>query len=159
MNISIKNEKSLIKWYTLIKEAKMKKTVRKHPEQLKKLSQGLINIQIGLETICNSFKKRTPKPSTQCQALMSHIQQIGHVAMELESIKSLVLAGKDYTNFCFLIIHGSDMADYLLSLKSSNNISRQHALDWKKLALKFRPFLEENANHSSHKLIMNRGVN
>ncbi len=128
----------------------MKKAVKKYSGPLKKLSQALINIQTGLEIINSSGAF---KSSAQSKEMINYTQQIGQMVKELEGIKSFILIGEDYINFCFLIIHGCDMADYLLTLKGSSAVSCQHALSWKKLVVEFRPLLQENANNPSHKWI------
>ncbi len=74
--------------------------------------------------------------------IIGAIQKVMTMVREVKEMKKLTLIDKDFTNFCFLLIHGSDMADYLLTLEESSEKVRWHAHSWKKIAGTFKPFLE-----------------
>lgn len=118
----------------------MKKSIRKSAEYLQKFSQILQSVQFGMRGLVFPLKE----VPAQIPQLLNHAQEMQQIAQQMGSLRSITLFGQDYTNFCFFIIYGSEMADYLLSTQRSSQLSRRHALRWKELAVKFTPFLQAN---------------
>lgn len=59
-----------------------------------------------------------------------------------DTLYSIILCGEDYVSFCNLIVCGSSMAEYLLSLSRSSELAKNHAQFWQKLVVAFKPYLE-----------------
>ncbi len=76
--------------------------------------------------------------------------QIDNILQKLEFLRqtsspsraSITLSPEDYIHFCNLIVCGSSMAEYLLSLSRSSKSAKNHAQFWQKLVGHFKPYLE-----------------
>lgn len=64
--------------------------------------------------------------------------------LEAQEIKSLTLLNQDFSNFCLLLVNGSDMADYLLARHETSKKIQIQARYWKDTAVQFKPFLKNS---------------
>ncbi|MBS0351430.1 MAG: hypothetical protein JSR33_09665 [Proteobacteria bacterium] len=118
----------------------------KYLSTIRSLAQELMHFQeILAMSHHQSFKALENRESVgvSVQKLLSLIQ-------EAEKFRCLTLIEEDYLNFCFLIIHGSDMADQLLTLQGNFEVSIKHALSWKKAAKQFKNFLRGNCSNKNN---------
>jgi hypothetical protein len=111
---------------------------------LRILVQELTHFQKLLDTHCNTKPSRSLKVCP-LEQLMNSVQNIKAIAEEAKRVRSLTLLNQDFSHFCLLLVNGSDMADYVLALNETHHgqIQKQ-AHSWKKIAVKFKPFLENS---------------
>lgn len=81
-------------------------------------------------------------------SLKDDINKILPLLREFQTINSFTLLGQDYVNFCLLIVHGSDMADYLLDSRKIPKKYRWHARRWQEIVTHFKPFIEKSSYSS-----------
>jgi ERCC4 domain len=118
----------------------------KYLTTIRSLAQELDNFKKLIATVSNSqgFLSSIDK-----QSVNDGIQKILHLIDEAKKFKCLTLVEKDYLNFCFLLVHGSDMADQLLKLQGNFEVPIKHALSWKKIAKHFKTFLRGNLRNKN----------
>lgn len=99
--------------------------------------QELLNITYKSEIDGNLIKQ----PLGQ---MINVVQGIKVLVEEVKREESLTLLNQDFSNFCLLLIYGSDMADCLLARDETSKKIQNQARHWKDIAAKFRPFLKNS---------------
>ena len=107
---------------------------------IRELSTLLYQIQDSLQAL-----KENNIANEQTVLLKQLLIEINRVSQHVRSLMTLpvvTLFEEEYLDFCDLLICGTEMAEYLEKTRSIRKSAREHAIYWRQLIQKFRPFLQ-----------------
>ncbi len=79
---------------------------------------------------------------SEVNLILKELESIRDLLLQHKSSYSVSLSGKEYIKFCDLIICGTTMAEFLISLPRQYKLVKEHANYWLNLVPNFKPYLE-----------------